>query len=213
MRKRPDCKQAFFLDELCGAGVVQDGHFIYTSQVHGCHQFQDERRMRHHPVLMYELGRELATFQAAIPVTANCVVGLAQHTAPLTSATALALNRDQLRTGEVTACYGEFVSETRDFQFIDQEHLLRKRRVFVVIDVLRDDVTIPRVVQSLALLQASVIGVGVVWDARLRPTASSLPVEALLIERQLRYSSKECPACKNGTPVTRNFRRSTDRAA
>jgi orotate phosphoribosyltransferase len=196
---------------------VAGGHFAYASGRHG-REYVNKDGVLSSPEAVSELCRELAHCIAAHLLYVcerqpTVVVGPSAGGAVLSSWLAFHLEREWFEQNglheRVRAAYAE---KTPDGGFElrrGYDALVRRKHVIVVDDVLTTGGSQKSVIDAVTDLGGRVSGAAALWN-RGGVTAERLgaPYLYALVTRELEsWTPEECPLCREGVPIDREFGR------
>ncbi|MEK7203466.1 MAG: phosphoribosyltransferase family protein [Patescibacteria group bacterium] len=187
--------------ESCGA--IREGHFVYSSGRHGL-VYIDIEALIDHSKSMTILCRQLAhRFRDS---AVDCVTGPTKGGVVVASRVAAQLSNfcgrkvDFVPT-EKTSLDGFFIKHAFRSQ-------ISNRKILVVDDVLTTGGSVQQVIDFVRRWDGNVVGIGVLYNRGGESARSAVDVSdffALLDIPHPSWSESECPACKNGIPISLDF--------
>lgn len=172
------------------AGALQEGHFRYTSGLHGNLYMQCAQVLKH-PDYTEQLCKELARkfADSKIDIVVGPAMGgilVAYETARQIGVPAIFTEREN---GSMTL--------RRGFQ------LEAGQRVLVVEDVITTGGSVQEVIDLVQGQGAEPVGVGVLVNRSGGRAAFGLPLAALLNLDLPTYDPEDCPLCRQGLPLVK----------
>ena len=182
------------LERFVGVGAIKEGHFLLASGRHSA-QYVEKFDLLRNPSATSEICRGFTSrFENE---TIDLIAG------PTTGGILLAFEVG--RQLERNAVYAERVGSGGDArEFRRETKFTPGRRVLVVDDVLTTGGSIRETLAALRLVEAEVVGIGVMVDRSGGSiTFGDIPLHALLTLNVATWTASECPLCTEGVPLTK----------
>lgn len=178
-------------DLLREVGAIKEGHFLFSSGLHGAVYVEKFDLLRNPPATERVCRGFVAAFNDA---DVHVVVG------PMTGGILLAF--EVARQLGVMAAYAEREGE-RGRTFRRGTVFTPGARVLVVDDILTTGSSVRETLDALAAHPVTVVGVGVLWDRSGGTVAFGVPLVALHAEAIAAYAPADCPLCAAGVPLVK----------
>lgn len=176
-------------DLLRDVGAIKEGHFLFSSGLHGDTYVEKFDLLRNPPATEHVCRGFVVAFRDA---------GVAVVVGPTTGGILLAF--EVARQMGVMAAYAEREGETgrairRGTAFAPGT------RVLVVDDILTTGSSVRETLSALAAHPVTVVGIGVLWDRSGGKVDFGVPLVSLHAEEIAAYAPEDCPLCKAGIPL------------
>lgn len=184
-------------------GLIQDGHFVYTSGLHG-EQYFNKDAIYPHTAEISGICREMARRHADRGIGA--VVGPALGGIILAQWTAHHLS--EMTGRETLAIYAEKTPGGDQVIKRGQGELIAGKNVLVVEDVITTGGSVMRVINSVRGAGGEITAVCTIINRNPREVTSEsigAPLNSLVETQAEAFEPEDCPKCKQGVPVNTNI--------